>query len=80
MAVEQSAAFDRQIVDNLMDEGLTAEALELLGLMPVLYNLQQEALAEHNRFVNLKNMQANLISSGNGSYTPTRLPHKPGCS
>jgi len=32
--------------------------------MPALYNLQQEALAEHNRFVSLKNMQANLISSG----------------
>ncbi|MBZ0242742.1 MAG: T9SS type A sorting domain-containing protein [Bacteroidales bacterium] len=64
MAAEQSAALDRQIVDNLMEEGLTAEALELLGLMPALYNLQQEALAEHNRFVSLKNMQANLISSG----------------
>lgn len=32
--------------------------------MPALYNLQQESLAEHNRFVNLKNLQTNLISSG----------------
>lgn len=32
--------------------------------MPTLYNLQQETLAEHNRFVNLKNMQANLSNSG----------------
>ena len=62
MAAEQSAAFDRQLVDNLLGNGFATEALELAALMPDLYDLQEEALVEHNHFVSLKELQAELIA------------------
>jgi hypothetical protein len=62
MAAEQSAAHDRQLVDNLLGDGYATEALELAALMPDLYGLQEEALVEHNHFVSLKELQAELIA------------------
>ena len=62
MAAEQSAAYDRQLVDNLLGDGYATEALELAALMPDLYGLQEEALVEHNHFVSLKELQAELIA------------------
>ena len=62
MAVEQSAALDRQLVDNLLGDGYATEALELAALMPDLYGLQEDALVEHNHFVSLKALQADLLA------------------
>ncbi len=60
MAARQNLPMDMQIVDSYMESGETTDALALAAMLPQLYNLTGDALAEHGRFMELKQLQAGL--------------------
>jgi len=60
MAERQSLPMDMQRVDSYLESGETAQALALAASLPQQYALDGEALAEHGRFVQLKQLQAGL--------------------
>jgi hypothetical protein len=60
MAARQSLPMDLQIVDSYLESGETTDALALAAMLPQLYNLTGDALAEHGRFMELKQLQAGL--------------------
>jgi hypothetical protein len=73
MAERQSLPMDMQRVDSYLESGETAQALTLAASLPQQYGLEGEALAEHGRFVQLKQLQAGLHNQGRNIFqlTPT---------
>ncbi|MDX9771640.1 MAG: S8 family serine peptidase, partial [Tenuifilaceae bacterium] len=73
MAERQSLPMDMQRVDSYLESGETAQALALAAGLPQQYALDGEALAEHGRFVQLKQLQAGLHDQGRNIFqlTPT---------
>ncbi len=63
LAAAQSLPTDMQLVDVFLQEGKTNQALGLAAMLPQLYALTGEALAEHNRYMSLKQLQANLLDA-----------------
>ena len=63
LATAQSLPTDMQLVDVFLQEGKTSQALGLAAMLPQLYALTGDALAEHNRYVSLKQLQANLLDA-----------------
>jgi hypothetical protein len=63
LAAAQSLPMDKQLVDAFMQEGKTSQALSLAAMLPQLYALTGEELAEHNRYTSLKQLQADLLSA-----------------
>lgn len=60
MAARQNLPMDMQMVDAYLESGQAADALALAGMLPQLYNLTEDALAEHGRYMELKQLQAGL--------------------
>jgi len=60
LATRQKLPMDMQIVDAYLESGQTAEAIALTAMLPQLYNLTGDALAEHSRYMELKQLQAGL--------------------
>jgi hypothetical protein len=73
MAARQSLSMDLQIVDSYLESGETTDALVLAAMLPQLYDLTGDALAEHGRFMELKQLQAGLHNQGRSIFqlTPT---------
>jgi hypothetical protein len=73
MAARQSLPMDLQIVDSYLESGETTDALALAAMLPQLYDLTGDALAEHGRFMELKQLQAGLHNQGRSIFqlTPT---------
>jgi len=73
MAERQSLPMDMQRVDSYLESGETAQALALAASLPQQYDLEGEALAEHGRFIQLKQLQAGLHDQGRNIFqlTPT---------
>lgn len=73
MAARQSLSMDLQIVDSYLESGETTDALALAAMLPQLYDLTGDALAEHGRFMELKQLQAGLHNQGRSIFqlTPT---------
>ena len=63
LAAAQSLPTDMQLVDVFLQEGKTSQALGLAAMLPQLYALTGDALAEHNRYMSLKQLQANLLDA-----------------
>ena len=63
LAAAQSLPTDMQLVDVFLQEGKTSQALGLAAMLPQLYALTGEELAEHNRYMSLKQLQANLLDA-----------------
>jgi len=55
-------AADRQIIATYMQEGNFTDAISLAAMLPDLYNLQGEALEEHNDYMNMLNLELTLHS------------------
>ncbi len=68
MADRQSLPMDLQRVDSYLESGETAQALALATALPQQYGLDGEALAEHGRFVQLKQLQAALHNQGRNIF------------
>jgi hypothetical protein len=62
MGAVQSLPMDYQVVESYLQEGNTANALALSNMLPQLYNISGDAFDEHNRYISLKQLQANLIN------------------
>ncbi len=62
LAARQSLPMDMQLVDAFLESGETADALALAAMLPQLYNLTGDALVEHGRFMELKQLQAGLYN------------------
>lgn len=62
MGAVQSLPMDYQVVESYLQEGNTMNALALANMMPQLYNISGEAFDEHNRYMSLKQLQANLMN------------------
>ncbi|GAB1417851.1 hypothetical protein MASR2M12_06160 [Bacteroidales bacterium] len=63
LAAAESLPMDMQLVELFMQERKTEQALSLAGILPQLYSLTGEDLAEHNRYMSLKQLQANLLDA-----------------
>jgi hypothetical protein len=63
LAAAQSLPTDMQLVDVFLQEGKTSQALGLAAMLPQLYAFTGDALAEHNRYMSLKQLQANLLDA-----------------
>ncbi len=62
LAARLSLPMDMQLVDAFLESGETADALALAAMLPQLYNLTGDALVEHGRFMELKQLQAGLYN------------------
>ena len=71
MAARQNLPMDMQLVDAYMQSGETADALALAAMLPQLYNLTGDALTEHGRYLELKQLQAGLHNQGRNIFQLT---------
>ncbi|MCK9236243.1 MAG: hypothetical protein M0P09_08030 [Acholeplasmataceae bacterium] len=68
LAAAQSLPMDMQLVELFMQERKTEQALSLAAMLPQLYSLTGEELEEYNRFVSLKQLQADIWSEGRSIF------------
>lgn len=68
LAAAQSLPMDMQLVELFMQERKTEQALSLAAMLPQLYSLSNKELEEYNRFVSLKQLQANIWSEGRSIF------------
>jgi hypothetical protein len=61
---------DRQIISSFISQGDISSAQDLMDLLPELYELNGDALSEHNEWADLMNMQLNWQAEGRN---PTNL-------
>ncbi len=71
MAARQNLPMDMQLVDAYLESDETADALALAAMLPQLYNLTGDALAEHGRYMALKQLQAGLHNQGRNIFQLT---------
>jgi len=60
----QSYNADRQIISSWLQEGNTADAVNLLNMLPALYELEGDALEAYNDYVQIINLQVSLQNEG----------------
>lgn len=55
---------DKQIIATYLQEGNFSAAFALANTIPQMYNLQQDELTEHNRYINLLQLEQTLFNDG----------------